>query len=228
MNEMENLYKDLKRRKRQYESELSEAQAHYTSIAGEKRSIIIKKIHGELYYYVQWRQGEKVKSRFLSAVAPGAIAKEERLQSEISAWDRKISELKLNLENVDRLITYLEKYRKKEKLVEKFSFEVYWKDEITARVYVREKDVIVSRFSGNPLKQLFASDKMTRYQLGQIFEMRCPERGRPDINELLSGMGLAEYNPYEIIKKTHGVSYNDYIWLRFPGEEITSKDVLVR
>ena len=48
--------------------------------------------------------------------------------------------------------------------------------------------------------------------------------------ENLSGISkvLSEYNPYEIVKHTHGVSYNDFIWFRFPGEKLTSKDVLVR
>jgi len=69
---------------------------------------------------------------------------------------------------------------------------------------------------------------MTRFQLGKIMEMRCWEKGRPDINEILNHLGLSEYNPYEIVRKTHGVSYNDFIWFRFPGEKLTSKDVLVR
>ena len=48
--------------------------------------------------------------------------------------------------------------------------------------------------------------------------------------ENLSGIlkVLSEYNPYEIVKHTHGVSYNDFIWFRFLGEKLTSKDVLVR
>ena len=110
----------------------------------------------------------------------------------------------------------------------KFTFEVYWKDEITARVYVKEKDVTVSRFTENPGKQLFAQKKMTRFQLGKILELRCWEKNRADIGEKLTHLGLKEYNPYEIVKRTHGVSYNDFIWFRFPGEKLTSKDVLVR
>ena len=51
---------------------------------------------------------------------------------------------------------------------------------------------------------------------------------RADIGEKLTNLGLKEYNPYEIVKRTHGVSYNDFIWFRFPGEKLTSKDVLVR
>lgn len=69
---------------------------------------------------------------------------------------------------------------------------------------------------------------MTRYQLNKILELRCWDRGRADINEILAHLGLKDYNPYEIVKKTHGVSWNDYIWFRFPGENLTSKDVLVR
>ncbi len=68
----------------------------------------------------------------------------------------------------------------------------------------------------------------TRYQLGRILELRCWDKQRSDITEILAHLGLKEYNPYEIVRKTHGVSYNDYIWFRFPGEKRTSKDVLVR
>lgn len=112
--------------------------------------------------------------------------------------------------------------------MEDYSFEVLWKDEITARVTVEGAQVKVTRYIKHPLKQLFASDRMTRYQLNRILELRCWERGRPDIQEILHHRGLKEYNPHEIVKKTHGVSWNDYIWFRFPGENLTSKDVLVR
>lgn len=81
--------------------------------------------------------------------------------------------------------------------MDEFSFEVYWKDEITARVHVKGNAVIISRFTDNPAKQLFAEQKMTRYQLGKIFELRCWERGRADIDDFLRYLGLTEYNPYE-------------------------------
>lgn len=115
-----------------------------------------------------------------------------------------------------------------EKIVEDYSFEVLWEDEITAKVVVEGAKVKVTRYIEHPVKQLFASDVMTRYQLNQILELRCWERGRPDIYEILERLGLKGYNPYEIVKRTHGVSWNDYIWFRFPGENLTSKDVLVR
>ena len=50
--------------------------------------------------------------------------------------------------------------------------------------------------------------------------LRKKEKERPDIMEILKNIGLSEYNPYEIVKHTHGVSYNDFIWFRFPGEKL--------
>ena len=116
----------------------------------------------------------------------------------------------------------------KDRIIEDYSFEVFWKDDITASVNVHGDKVRVMRYVRHPLKQLFAEDVMTRYQLNRILEMRCWDRRREDIDEILVHLGLKEYNPYEIVRKTHGVSWNDYIWFRFPGEKLTSRDVLVR
>ena len=63
------------------------------------------------------------------------------------------------------------KLQKNEMVLDDFTFEVYWKDEIAARVYVKKQNVTVSRFTDNPGKQLFAQRKMTRFQLGKIFDL---------------------------------------------------------
>ena len=156
------------------------------------------------------------------------IAELEKQQQMIHTLQKETKELEWNIQSLDKMIQCYKKRKKKESVIDDFTFEVYWKDEITARVYVKKHNVTVSRFTDNPGKQLFAQKKMTRFQLGKIFEMRCWEKGRPDIMEILKNIGLSEYNPYEIVKHTHGVSYNDFIWFRFPGEKLTSKDVLVR
>jgi hypothetical protein len=108
------------------------------------------------------------------------------------------------------------------------SFEVFWKDELTARVEIDRDRVKVSRYCDHPLRQLFASEDITRYQLNKILSLRCFEEGRPDAAEKLKALGLTEYIPYEIVKRTHGVSYNDFIWFRFPGEKLCAADVMVR
>ena len=225
---MKDIYTNLKIQRNEYKRTLQEKKAQLEVINIEKQNIVVKKIHGELYYYAQYRKEGKIKSKYLGTVLPGTIAELEKQQQMIHTLQKEIKELEWNIQSLDKMIQCYEKRKKKESVIDDFTFEVYWKDEITARVYVKKHNVTVSRFTDNPGKQLFAQKKMTRFQLGKIFEMRCWEKGRPDIMEILKNIGLSEYNPYEIVKHTHGVSYNDFIWFRFPGEKLTSKDVLVR
>lgn len=192
--------------------------------------IVIKKIKNNPYYYMQWREDDTIKSKSLGRV----------LQCDISKWEKEIEDRKSlqkekkELEKLTKIIqNSLNELKKDEQFSsvlapESYSFEVYWKNELVSRVRVKGKDVYVSRYTKNPVKQLFYSEKMNRHQLNEVFQLRCWEKERGDIFELLNALGIKEYNPSEIVRKTHGVSYNDYIWFRFWGENIRSEDVLVR
>lgn len=103
--------------------------------------------------------------------------------------------------------------------------ECYWRDEKTASVRLDSKYAYIKRYSTHPVKQIFYSDKITRFEFGEILSDRCWDKNRPDISNLLSSLGLDEYNPYEICKRTHGKMSQDKIWFRFPGELISFKDI---
>lgn len=103
--------------------------------------------------------------------------------------------------------------------------ETYWKDEKTATVRLDSMYAYITRYTTHPIKQLFYTDKMTRYEFGGILQDRCWDKNRPDLQQLLALIGLKEYNPYEICKRTHGKMYQDNIWFRFPGELLTYKEV---
>lgn len=189
---------------------------------------MIKTIKGKKYYYEQWRENEAIKYRSLGRVYPGAVCQAEMQISrrkKLLAWQKEQRFLRQQLKQT---LQEMEKQRMEEKMLSDYSFEVFWRDEITARVSVKGSKVHVSRYCSHPVKQLFSQENMTRYQLNKILEMRCFDKGRGDIRQILEHLGLKEYNPQEIVKRTHGVSYNDYIWFRFPGENMTAKDVLVR
>ncbi len=101
---------------------------------------------------------------------------------------------------------------------------VYWKDELTAVVNIKNNDVIIKKFTDNLMKQFFlAFEKIDIAKLSELLETRCWERGRANINELLNKIGLDEYDPIEIVKRTFGVSYNDSIWFKFGDNNITWK-----
>lgn len=229
MEDLEQLKRVLSYEKGIAQNRIDQINRELAQLDNVQGTIIIKNIGGKCYYYNQWQENKKLRYKSLGPVAPGLIAEYEQkilrkneLKDELNTKTELISCLEGTLSRISKDIN------KRRKMINHYTFEVYWKDEITARVYVKEKEVIVSKFTDHPLKQLFAEKKMTRYQLNQILELRCWERGRADINDLLKNIGLTEYNPQEIVRKTHGVSFNDFIWIRFPGEKLTSKDVLVR
>lgn len=229
MEDLEQLKRALSYEKGIVQNRIDQINRELAQLDNVQGTIIIKNIGGKCYYYNQWQENKKLRYKSLGPVAPGAIAgyeqkilRKNELEDELNTKTELISCLEETLARISKEIN------KRRKMINHYTFEVYWKDEITARVYVKEKEVIVSKFTDHPLKQLFAEKKMTRYQLNQILELRCWERGRADINDLLKNIGLTEYNPQEIVRKTHGVSFNDFIWIRFPGEKLTSKDVLVR
>lgn len=107
------------------------------------------------------------------------------------------------------------------------NFTVYWNDEKTAYVDCRTNPIKVIRFVKHPVKQIFAKDELTRFELGDVLKSRCWDENRANINLYLEKMGLDEFNPYEICRKTHGVMFGSKIWFCFDGEELCAKDVLM-
>lgn len=228
MEDLERIYQLILNEEKQVLANLQIIDDELQKLGTEQKSIVIKTIKGKKYYYEQWREKGTIKYRSLGKVYPGAICQAEKQISrrkELLALQKEQRFLSLQLRQT---LQGMEKQRMEEKILSDYSFEVFWRDEITARVSVKGSKVHVSRYCIHPVKQLFAQENMTRYQLNKILEMRCIEKERGDIRQILDHFGLKEYNPQELIRRTHGVSYNDYIWFRFPGENLTAKDVLVR
>ncbi|MDE6627467.1 MAG: hypothetical protein K2K56_14015 [Lachnospiraceae bacterium] len=228
MKDLERIYQLILAEKKKVLTELERIDRELGELGTEQKSIVIKMIKGKKYYYEQWREAGKLKYKCLGKVYPGAVYQEEKEISRRKELLAQRKEQQLLCEQLQWTLQRMEKQRMEESILQDYSFEVFWRDEITARVAVKGSRVHVSRYCKHPLKQLFAQEKMTRHQLNKILEMRCFEKGRGDIRQILNRFGLKEYNPQELVRKTHGVSYNDYIWFRFPGEKLTAKDVLVR
>lgn len=226
MNEIEELNKQYLAMYDNYKSKLIQIDEELDNIGRYRSSIVIKKIKGNLYYYEQWREDGKIKSRCIGKMLPGIIADtEERI--------KRREELLKKYAEITRIMTHLNRNindTQREDLyeLEDYSFEVFWKNELSARVSAKGKNVHVSRYIIHPVKQLFSTDYISRNQLNMVLKLRCFEEGRSDVPEILKYLGLKNYVPLDIVRKTHGVSYNDYIWFRFPGEKITAEDVLVR
>ena len=228
MDRISELYNDRTKTYNEYSAELNKVEQRLKAYSNGMVSIIVKTINGKKYYYKQWRDGKKVRTDLLGKVSPSVAADEE-----LAILDRK--ELLSRREELRRLLNILEYERKelRDMLIKpvnesEYSFEVFWKNELSARVSVRKDRVHISRYIIHPVHQIFHADTITRYQLTEILRSRCIDEGRSDVGRVLKAMGVNEYNPLEIVRRTHGVSYNDYIWIRFPGEKLRAEDVMVR
>ncbi|MCM1545838.1 MAG: helix-turn-helix transcriptional regulator [Clostridiales bacterium] len=101
----------------------------------------------------------------------------------------------------------------------------FWNDELVSYVTVKNNKVKVQRFTEHPVKQIFRDDEIDVFKLSTILETRCWQRDCRNIDNYLKKLGIPYYDPLAIVKKTHGVSYNDFLWFRFNGESLTWKDV---
>ena len=102
---------------------------------------------------------------------------------------------------------------------------IFWKNEKTAEATIFENEVLIERFTLNPAKQIFAKEKISRFEFGEILQWRCWDQNRDNIEKYLFKLGLTDFNPYQICRKTHGVMYQDKIWFKFDGENISWEDV---
>lgn len=114
------------------------------------------------------------------------------------------------------------------------TIEVIHYDKIVAKMYVDwpSKEVHVEQYSKDKIvipfptmgdKVIVSTEKFVDY-----LESRCFPRTRHNADELLKMMGLSHYNPFKIVKVTHGVIFDDYVWLRFEGEDLKYEDVGLR
>lgn len=130
-------------------------------------------------------------------------------------------DVKIDLKEKDLRPPYIQKW-------DNLSFTCYWKDEPVSYVSVSGNKVRIKRFVDNPVKQIFYSDIIDLYRLTEILRARCWQEERADINKILNKLGIEYYDPLEIVKKTHGISYNDFLWFQFSGEFLHWKDVAPR
>jgi transcriptional regulator with XRE-family HTH domain len=104
----------------------------------------------------------------------------------------------------------------------------FWSDELVAHVKVNDNKAKAQRFTFHPVKQIFYDDEMDVFKLSTILETRCWQRDCRNIDNYLKKLDIPYYDPLALVKKTHGVSYNDFLWFRFNGENLTWKDVAPR
>ncbi|UMZ73017.1 hypothetical protein [Natranaerofaba carboxydovora] len=119
-------------------------------------------------------------------------------------------------------------------------FEVLHKDKVVAEVFVSaDKKYIYIDQTTKPEKRPFPvsiDTKTTPFNnprrglkvVNNFLKSRCFPKERFNCHQLLEDLGLKTYSPLAIVEKTHGLQFDDYLWIRFNGEDLKYDDIKIR
>lgn len=116
---------------------------------------------------------------------------------------------------------------RKENILE---FDFLYMDMLCTSVKANFTTGVVERvdYVNEPILTVFGKLEPNIDNLLLFFQERVFPSTRPDTYDMLEFMGLKEYNPLDICKKTHGKCWEDEMWIRFKGEDLdweTVKDM---
>lgn len=108
-----------------------------------------------------------------------------------------------------------------------YNFTVMHQNEPVARVEISDdhKDTKIEKIIPDSVFQPFGGNDLSPERVYQFLKSRCYEDGRADLKDILEQAGLKENNPWEWNRITHGVVWEDDLWIRFDGEEIDWENV---
>lgn len=91
-----------------------------------------------------------------------------------------------------------------------------------------KKQVEIQKLIPDSILQPFCGKKLDTERVYQFLKGRCYEDDRADLKEILEQAGMMNNNPWEWVRITHGVTFEDTFWVRFPGETLTWEEVKPR
>ena len=106
-------------------------------------------------------------------------------------------------------------------------FEVMWRDSKVGHIIMQNGELILNenyseKIWENPFRRI-----QTGWDVRACLQDRVIPPERFDV-EMQMVFGFKEWDILKILKDTHGVSIEDFTWIRFKGENIEWKDVKVQ
>ena len=109
-------------------------------------------------------------------------------------------------------------------------YHIMWRDEPVADVDLSDdhKEIRLTKIMPPGLKQPFSGGEFNIRRFYNFLKDRCYEDGRADLQEILAQAGMTENNPYQWVRLTHGVTWDDFFWIKVDDEQISFDDVRMR
>lgn len=108
------------------------------------------------------------------------------------------------------------------------SFYIMNKNEPLYFVKMHGLSVELVSHNKNPFYKQFPTDNPSAMDVLDWFDGRCFPKERPNVDEYLGRLGLTEYDSVDIVKATHGLMWDDYIWVKWEGEDLNYEDIKIR
>lgn len=146
---------------------------------------------------------------------PSTWVNEMGLDDEHRDVELSFNEGTIYISPVLSLDEYVSKKLKQKHTLYKISF--YDKHELCTLIYADFTDctIKVEQCTSNTIKTAFGNNPVPSWESFQEFlEERCIPRGRDGLREYLESIGIDEYDPFEIIKKTEGRMAEDCQWIK--------------
>lgn len=111
-----------------------------------------------------------------------------------------------------------------------YSFKAYFKEDLLSEVTVDGTNVSVVHHSDLVIFRPFGVITEPTYEdLLEFYEERCFPRERANCKTVLKELGLDYYDPEFICRKTHGIQFDDFVWIQFSDEpQVSWNDIKLR
>ena len=108
-------------------------------------------------------------------------------------------------------------------------FSVYCKDVRTADIIIYDDNSVDYFKYSDDLMSIPFNYTPQKQDVIDFIESRCIKKERAlNTPGFLEALGLSEYDPWKIVRKTHGVMWEDFLWVRFPGDTVKWEDIKIR
>lgn len=108
-------------------------------------------------------------------------------------------------------------------------YEIMYKNEKVTDICIRNNTcVAIKKYTNVFYKQPFLSDRTDILYVYDFFKSRCYEDNRADLKQILIEAGLLHNDVWQWVELTHGVTYDDFWWIKHPEEELTWEQVKIR
>ena len=115
-------------------------------------------------------------------------------------------------------------------ILKPLKFDIMVKKELCVKVEIDRinKKLILETYTDEKVNNPFRMPEPKIINAMEFIESRCFPRERGNCDELLKRLGLDEYDPVAITRITRGLMMDDYMWIRYEGDDVTYEEIKIR